>query len=92
MFAFQLCDSWQVMQSCTPGMARRRAGGMALHTQRKARGTRPAFWHGQPDMALAFFFNALLYEIHCISISGSPALRSGLLQQSHAAVLRFDVV
>ncbi len=67
MFALQLCDFLAGMQSCTPGMARRRAGGIGASLQYKARETRPVFWHGQHEYGLAFFFNALLYEIHCIS-------------------------
>jgi hypothetical protein len=68
MFAFQLCDfltgnaklhSWNGAAACWRNW---RFTFNAKHA-RHAR----CFGTGSTDMALAFFFNALLYEIHCIS-------------------------
>jgi hypothetical protein len=68
MFAFQLCDFL--------------TGNAKLHTRygttacwrnwrftlnAKHAGHARRFGTGSTDMTLAFFFNALLYEIHCIS-------------------------
>ncbi|MBO2029497.1 hypothetical protein J4734_20530 [Klebsiella pneumoniae] len=88
MFAFQLCDFLTGNAKLHTEWHGGVLAELALHTQRKARGTRPAFGTGSTDMALAFFFNALLYEIHCIShqwISCASLLIASAVTRSSSA-------